>query len=234
MPLKDSIINGDVLKIYNSIKIDNFDMPANVYQSLPSHLNSDTSQDLSYINESKLTVKNNQSLKKAVNANTYFYRFSPYKNYSVKLKPTQTEAKNTHVLQQSLNGNKTYDVNALHLVWDNINTLNNEFVNSSTEQREIISNNNNFEYLRRIEQNFEAEANQIFKIPIIVEENSKNDKTKYRSLKANETYSSANQISNKTLSLANHQIYLPPSGSASQAYTGSENNYFKIDRSFQI
>lgn len=250
MPLKDSIINGDVLKIYNSIKIDNFEVPSEMHHSMPVNLNH-SATSASMANDASMSHAHNTSNQIKASAvvtfsdrkldeynykpNTYFYRFSPHKNYSIQLKPAQ------HMpVDDCQETSQTNDLNALHLVWNNNMKTNTNFhARSNTRGSNQMTN---FDYLRHLHQashlhhqhpTQESESNQIFQIPIYAESQHEkcSVKTAYKSVPSSDSFNkttSSNNNYSKSLGLTNHQIYLPP---APPAY---ENNYIKIAKSFQI
>jgi len=188
-PLKDSIINGEVLKIYNSIKIDNFELPPDIYHSLPNHLTTANATEATKSpnfthkfpvikNTGSVTFSDQTAQPKS---NTFFYKMSPNQHYSIHLKPSEmTDAVDSVQSDQTLNetnilkSNKNnYDLNALHLVWGDkrgrtegnqrhFDYDNNLLVNSASGAN--LGNMNNFEYFKKMQHKYnhqnEMDSNQ--------------------------------------------------------------------------
>lgn len=290
-PLKDSIINGDVLKIYNSIKIDNFELPHDVYQSLPAHHltapNAESTKSPNVMHKfpaikhpATVTFSDQAAQPKS---NTFFYNLSPNQNYSIKLKPSQlddaldaAQSSSQQNQNETNQKSKNYDPNALHLVWSDMdgnaaslfNRDNSLIVKSASGTNFGRKKNNydNFEYLKRMQQKCsrlnEMDSSSIFKIPIVATSNQPNydnsnvvrvmshfdqADNQFRSLPHEQvndpviaSHHANKHSSNKTISLSNHQIYLPPPPPppTSKIYSShqqqGDESYVRIARSIQI
>jgi hypothetical protein len=196
-------------------------MPSHLNESITSGATLNTSQSQVNPKTSQVVTFSDRKLNEFnFRPNTYFYRFSPLKTYSIQLKPTQ------NIVDVDYDtSNTTNDLNALHLVWNK---------NNSNKNRTEMTN---FDYLRKMHQqndhyhhqHQEFESNQIFQIPVHADNTDNkfitNYKSVHRALATSESFNSTNS-NNKNLGLTNHQIYLPP--------TPYENNYIKVAKSFQI
>ncbi len=111
-PLKNNIVNGEVLKIYNNIQVDSFEPPKNVI-----HISNELTRS------SHTSDMNNNDNKK----NRYIYKHNA--NHSIYLKQVASAEPSRHhsVIQnkpkiriehEPLITNADYDKNALHLAWD--------------------------------------------------------------------------------------------------------------------
>ena len=112
-PIKNNIINGEALRIYNNLNIDSVEQPSQTNQEIyiESHHES---------NASNKTQSNPFG-------NTYVYKFSQNANHSVYLKPANTSLRFIRFETDKSNSftSNDYDQNALHLVWgiDNNNNI---------------------------------------------------------------------------------------------------------------
>jgi hypothetical protein len=156
-------------------------MPSDVYESLPVEENFKRKKSGSKKKERKSL--GNVSFG-GEEQNRYFYRFSPNKNYAIHLKSSQITDINNNKEEmniQEINNKPTilkrnYDLNALHLVWNPINS-NEISINKSTKIKSL-SEADNFDSLiinNRMQQHEqqqpiynEPETSPIFKIPISI------------------------------------------------------------------
>ena len=138
-PIKNNIINGEALRIYNNLNIDSFDQ----LSQTPPNGDLSTNQEI-YIDSHHETNASNKPQPNPF-GNTYVYKFSQNANHSVYLKPANTSLKFIRFDAEKSNPqtnsftSKDYDQNALHLVWgvDNNNNITQpakKEIESETEQ----------------------------------------------------------------------------------------------------
>lgn len=115
-PLKTNIINGEVLKIYNNVKLDSWEEPKHVIQL------SDQSKKLSEF--SPVPPASVVSDQYAFRPNMYIYKFN--KNQPIHLKQSESSKKYKNkcrndeealINSDDKNSPNEYDKNSLHLVW---------------------------------------------------------------------------------------------------------------------
>ncbi len=104
-PLKNNIVNGEVLKIYNNIQVDTFEAPKNVIQ---------ISDDMTRSTNTTTTVNSDK-----IQGNKYIYNHNA--NHSIYLKQAssnfETAMPKSTIENEHLLSNTDYNKNALHLVW---------------------------------------------------------------------------------------------------------------------
>ena len=119
-PLKNNIVNGEVLKIYNNVKLDCFDEPKQVIQlSTQNKIRIDTPSGMTTL---PLATTNETVV---IKPNTYFYKFN--KNQPISLKQSDRFQKYSNknkccndeeaLINVDDKNSIEYNKNALHLVW---------------------------------------------------------------------------------------------------------------------